>query len=156
LSHRCSNLAALPLATCKEIGCDNQPPTLAAMEDFRITEGAPLAISGSRRGQERLDNHWKSQHAEFLTYRHGREHQGLSDFRRRMADQIPCSITAIRDGRAGTISSRDGPAALLQWRGKLYDSRWMLWILMVCVPFPYIANTAGWMTANSGATLADL
>jgi cytochrome d ubiquinol oxidase subunit I len=32
----------------------------------------------------------------------------------------------------------------------LYGARWMLWILMLCVPFPYIANTAGWITAEVG------
>jgi cytochrome d ubiquinol oxidase subunit I len=26
----------------------------------------------------------------------------------------------------------------------------MLWILMLSAPFPYIANTAGWMTAELG------
>lgn len=26
----------------------------------------------------------------------------------------------------------------------------MLWILMLCLPLPYIANTAGWMTAEIG------
>ena len=26
----------------------------------------------------------------------------------------------------------------------------MLWILMLLFPFPYIANTAGWMTAELG------
>jgi cytochrome d ubiquinol oxidase subunit I len=36
------------------------------------------------------------------------------------------------------------------WRGRLYESRWMLWLLMLCVPLPYIANTAGWMTAELG------
>jgi cytochrome d ubiquinol oxidase subunit I len=41
-------------------------------------------------------------------------------------------------------------AALLLWRGTLYESRWMLWILMLCLPLPYIANTAGWMTAELG------
>jgi cytochrome d ubiquinol oxidase subunit I len=41
-------------------------------------------------------------------------------------------------------------AAFLYWRGKLFDSRWMLWILMLSVPLPYIANTAGWMTAELG------
>jgi cytochrome d ubiquinol oxidase subunit I len=41
-------------------------------------------------------------------------------------------------------------AALLLWRGRLYTSRWMLWILMLCLPLPYIANTAGWMTAELG------
>ena len=41
-------------------------------------------------------------------------------------------------------------AVLLLWRGKLFTSRWMLWILMLCAPFPYIANTAGWLTAELG------
>jgi len=26
----------------------------------------------------------------------------------------------------------------------------MLWVLMLAFPFPYIANTAGWMTAELG------
>jgi cytochrome d ubiquinol oxidase subunit I len=41
-------------------------------------------------------------------------------------------------------------AAFLLWKRRLYDSRWMLWGLMLCFPFPYIANTAGWMTAELG------
>jgi cytochrome bd ubiquinol oxidase subunit I len=41
-------------------------------------------------------------------------------------------------------------ASFLLWRKKLYDSRWMLWILMLCLPLPYVANTAGWMTAEIG------
>ena len=41
-------------------------------------------------------------------------------------------------------------AALLLWRGKLYNSRWALWIVMLSLPFPYIANTAGWMVAEIG------
>jgi cytochrome d ubiquinol oxidase subunit I len=41
-------------------------------------------------------------------------------------------------------------AAWLLWRGRLFDARWMLWILMLSVPFPYIANTAGWLTAEIG------
>jgi cytochrome d ubiquinol oxidase subunit I len=32
----------------------------------------------------------------------------------------------------------------------LFRSRWMLWILLLSLPFPYIANTAGWMTAEIG------
>ena len=41
-------------------------------------------------------------------------------------------------------------AVFLLWRGKLFSSRWMLWILLLALPFPYIANTAGWMTAELG------
>jgi cytochrome d ubiquinol oxidase subunit I len=42
-----------------------------------------------------------------------------------------------------------GALALL-WRGALFASRWMLWILMLLIPLPYIANTAGWITAEVG------
>jgi cytochrome bd ubiquinol oxidase subunit I len=41
-------------------------------------------------------------------------------------------------------------AAFMLWRGMLYHARWMLWILMLAAPFPYIANTAGWITAEIG------
>lgn len=41
-------------------------------------------------------------------------------------------------------------AALLLPKGRLYRARWMLWILMLAFPFPYIATTFGWMTAELG------
>jgi cytochrome d ubiquinol oxidase subunit I len=41
-------------------------------------------------------------------------------------------------------------AAFLLWRGALFTARPMLWILMLSVPFPYIATTAGWITAEVG------
>jgi cytochrome bd ubiquinol oxidase subunit I len=41
-------------------------------------------------------------------------------------------------------------AMFLLWREKLTQTRWMLWILMFSFPFPYIANTAGWITAEVG------
>ena len=41
-------------------------------------------------------------------------------------------------------------AAFLLWRGKLYAARWILWPLLLSFPLPYIANTAGWMTAEIG------
>jgi len=37
-----------------------------------------------------------------------------------------------------------------QWRGQLESSTWLLWVLMLAFPFPYIANTLGWMTAELG------
>ena len=41
-------------------------------------------------------------------------------------------------------------AGFLLWRGKLFTNRWVLWPLMLSFPLPYIANTAGWMTAEIG------
>ena len=41
-------------------------------------------------------------------------------------------------------------ASLAHWRGRLVRSRPLLWVLMLAFPFPYIANTAGWLTAELG------
>src|SRR6185295_17331066 len=43
-----------------------------------------------------------------------------------------------------------GLATLLNWSGRLESSTLMLWALMLAFPFPYIANTLGWMTAELG------
>jgi cytochrome bd ubiquinol oxidase subunit I len=41
-------------------------------------------------------------------------------------------------------------AVLQRMRGRLERSRLLLWTLMLAFPFPFIANTAGWMTAELG------
>ena len=41
-------------------------------------------------------------------------------------------------------------AVLLLVMRRLYDARWMLWILMLLMPFPYIANEAGWTVTEVG------
>src|SRR5437588_8012827 len=45
-----------------------------------------------------------------------------------------------------------GLAFLLLWRQRLFQLRWrwMLWILMLATPFPFIANIAGWFTTELG------
>jgi cytochrome d ubiquinol oxidase subunit I len=41
-------------------------------------------------------------------------------------------------------------SAWLLRKGRLFQFRPMLWVLMLSFPFPYIANTTGWMTAELG------
>ena len=41
-------------------------------------------------------------------------------------------------------------ANLQRLRGGLESNRPLLWVLMMAFPFPFIANTAGWMTAELG------
>jgi cytochrome d ubiquinol oxidase subunit I len=41
-------------------------------------------------------------------------------------------------------------SAFLLWRGRLFESRGVLWLLMLAMPFPYIANHAGWIVAEVG------
>jgi cytochrome d ubiquinol oxidase subunit I len=41
-------------------------------------------------------------------------------------------------------------AAFLLWRGRLFTSRGVLWVLMLTMPFPYVANHAGWVVGEVG------
>jgi cytochrome d ubiquinol oxidase subunit I len=90
----------------------------------------------------------------FLTYRQWRANvKGLSDFpQTEWPDQIPLLYYSyhVMVGLGTIFIAVMVLASLLLWRGELYGSRGMLWALMVCVPLPYIANTAGWMTAELG------
>ena len=135
----------------------NQQPTLAAMEGlFESQAGAPLAILGQPDVEKRkLDNPLEVPNMlSFLTYRQWRANiKGLSDFpQAEWPDQIPLLYYAyhVMVGLGTIFIGVMVLAALLLWRGKLYDARWVHWLLMLCVPLPYIANTAGWMTAELG------
>ena len=41
-------------------------------------------------------------------------------------------------------------ATVQLFRRKLYKTKWILWALLFMLPFPYIANTTGWYTAELG------
>ena len=36
------------------------------------------------------------------------------------------------------------------WRGFLFHNKPLLWVFMLLLPFPFVANTAGWMAAELG------
>lgn len=136
---------------------NHQPVTLAAMEGlFESQRGAPLVILGQPDVEKRkLDNPLVIPNMlSFLTYREWRgDVKGLSDFpQAEWPDQIALLYYSyhVMVGLGTIFIAVMVMAALLLWRGTLYDSRWMLWTLMLCVPLPYIANTAGWMTAELG------
>ena len=40
--------------------------------------------------------------------------------------------------------------AFLLWREKLFEARWYLWIAVLSLPLPFVANHAGWGTAEVG------
>jgi cytochrome bd ubiquinol oxidase subunit I len=136
---------------------DNQPITLAAMEGlFQTQSGAPIALIGQPNVQERkLDNPISVPGMlSFLTYQRWEAAvRGLDAFpEEQWPDMIPLLYFSyhVMVGLGTIFIAIMLVAALLLWRGKLYESKWMLWILMLCVPLPYIANTAGWFTAELG------
>jgi cytochrome d ubiquinol oxidase subunit I len=81
------------------------------------------------------------------------EVEGLDHFPR---DQWPSTLPLlyysyhIMVGLGTWFCALMGVAAFLLWRGKLYSSRWILWPILLSWPLPYIATTAGWMTAEIG------
>jgi cytochrome d ubiquinol oxidase subunit I len=134
-----------------------QPVTLAAMEGhFQTMASAPVALVGQP-DMDRLvlDNPITVPGAlSFLTWRHWTaEVKGLTDFPRDVwPDNIPLLYYAyhIMVGLGTIFIAITVIAAFLLWRGALFTARPMLWILMLSVPFPYIATTAGWITAEAG------
>ena len=135
----------------------HQPVTLAAMEGLFQTElGAAIVLVGQPdTDNQKLDNPiYIPKALSFLTHqRWEAEVKGLLEFPR---DQWPDNIPLLYYSYhimvgLGTIFILVMMAALLLlWRKKLFTSRWMLWIIMLSFPFPYIANIAGWITAEVG------
>ena len=134
-----------------------QPVTLAAMEGlFQGQPGAPLVILGQPNDQQgKIDNPLEvPRMLSMLTYKRWNAHvQGLDAFPKQdWPGNVPLLYYSyhIMVGLGTLFIAIMVVAALLLWRGKLFRARWMLWILMLSAPFPYIANTAGWMTAELG------
>ena len=136
---------------------ENQGVTLAAMEGlFTTQEGAPIAILGQPDVEKRrLDNPLEIPNMlSFLTYRRWAANvKGLNAFpQEQWPDRIEMLYYSyhIMVGLGTIFIAVMVLAAILYWRKRLFASRWMLWTLMLCVPLPYIANTAGWITAELG------
>jgi cytochrome d ubiquinol oxidase subunit I len=134
-----------------------QPATLAAMEAlFKTAPGAPLVIIGQPDVEmQKIDNPIIApKMLSFLTYRRWEaEVKGLDAFPKdTWPDNIPLLYYTyhIMVGLGTIFIAVMLASGYLLWRRRLHESRWMLWILMLSFPFPYIANTAGWATAELG------
>jgi cytochrome d ubiquinol oxidase subunit I len=135
----------------------HQPATLAAMEGlFQTTQGAPLAILGQPDTEKRrLDNPAVvPRMLSFLTYkRWGAEVKGLDAFpKSSVPDNIPLLYYSyhIMVGLGTIFIAVLLVSVWLLRKGRLFRARGWLWILMLSLPFPFIANTAGWLTAELG------
>lgn len=151
-------LAAFPTGDGQaKMVAQHQPVTFAAMEGaFQTEHGASLVLVGQPdMEQRRLDNPIAIPRVlSFLTHnRWTAEVKGLEEFpETEWPDNVPLLYFAyhVMAGLGTLFIAVMGVAAWLLWRGRLFRSRWMLWVLLLLLPFPYIANTAGWMTAEMG------
>lgn len=135
-----------------------QPATFAAMEGIFETEkgGSEIVLVGQPDMEnKKLDNKIAVPNVlSFLTYqRWDAEIKGLNEFDESIhPTNVPGLYYAyhIMVGLGTIFIGIMVFASFLLWRNKLYQTKWLLWILMFMIPFPYIANTAGWYTAELG------
>ena len=135
----------------------HQPVTLAAMEGkFIGSKMAGVSMIGEPDVKdERIDNPIEVPGSlSFLAYGTFQSYvHGLDEYPK---DTWPDNIELLFYAfhimiTLGTIFILlMGYASFEAWRGALQSNRWLLWILMLAFPFPYIANTLGWMTAELG------
>ena len=135
----------------------DQPVTFAAMEGaFETKEGAELILIGQPDMEKlRMDNPvYIPKLLSFLTHqRWDAKIRGLKSFPK---EEWPTSIPLlyysyhIMVGLGTIFILIAALSAFLLWRGRLYSNRAVLWAILLSFPFPYIANTAGWMTAEMG------
>ncbi|MGA9450157.1 MAG: cytochrome ubiquinol oxidase subunit I [Verrucomicrobiia bacterium] len=135
----------------------HQPVSLAAMEGrFQSGTNAELNFIGQPDvAKRRIDNRiYMPDALSFLAFGHIHANvQGLEDFPQ---DEWPTNIELlyysfhIMAGLGTLFILLMGIATFQRWRGRLEKSRGLLWALMLAFPFPYIATTAGWMTAELG------
>jgi cytochrome d ubiquinol oxidase subunit I len=135
----------------------HQPLKGAAFEGlFRTERGASLILVGQPNMETlTIDNPLViPRMLSFLIYAELQaEMKGLDAFpREQWPDNIPLLYYAyhIMAGLGTILVSVMGLSLLMLWRGLLFQSKWLLWLLLLSVPFPYIATTAGWMTTELG------
>lgn len=153
-----SLLVAFPTGDLQgKLVAKHQPVALAAMEGrFNSGTHAELNMIGQPNVAEgKLDNPIRLPGLlSFTAYgSFSADVKGLNDFPR---DQWPTSIELLYYGFHIMVGLGTffillmGISGVQLWRKKLEQSRVLLWVLMFAFPFPFIANTAGWMTAELG------
>jgi cytochrome d ubiquinol oxidase subunit I len=136
---------------------DHQPIKGAAFEGlFKSERGAGLYLIGQPNMETlTIDNPLAVPRAlSFLLYEQASAKvKGLDAFPRKdWPDTLPLLYYAyhVMAGLGTILAGVMGLALLLLWRGKLFRTSWLLWIIMLCAPLPYLATTAGWLTTELG------
>lgn len=134
-----------------------QPVTFAAMEGiFKTEKGVGIVLIGQPNIKEqKLDNKIEVPNMlSFLTYQKwDAEIKGLDAFDKSLHPTNIAGLYYAYHIMAGLGTLFIGlllAAAFYLWRRKLYTTKWILWSIMAFIPLPYIANTAGWYTAELG------
>jgi cytochrome d ubiquinol oxidase subunit I len=151
-------LVAFPTGDAQaKIVARHQEPALAAMEGrFETGPRADITLIGQPNVRERrLDNPIRVPGMlSFLAY--GTFHADVRGLDAFPEDTWPPNIEPlyyafhVMAGLGTIFIGLMLLANLQRLRGHLESGRPLLWVLMLAFPFPFIANTAGWMTTELG------
>ncbi|MGH8164854.1 MAG: cytochrome ubiquinol oxidase subunit I, partial [Rhodanobacteraceae bacterium] len=134
----------------------DQPVKLAAMEGlFETTRGAPLAIIGmpDTQNQTLIDPIYVPSVLSFLAYGNLRANvAGLRAYATDLHPPVELTYYAyhVMVGLGTVFLALGACAVFFLARKRLYGARPLLWLLMLAMPFPYVANEAGWMVTEVG------
>jgi cytochrome d ubiquinol oxidase subunit I len=123
---------------------------------FHTEAGAALTLIGQPNVERlHIDNPVQIPRLlSFLTHqRWDAEIKGLTEFPRdSWPDNIPLLYYSyhVMAGLGSLFIGLMLLCSLLVLRGRLHEQRGVLWLLMLSFPLPFIANTAGWFTAELG------
>jgi cytochrome d ubiquinol oxidase subunit I len=136
---------------------EHQPIKGAAFEGlFKTERGAGLYLIGQPNMETMtIDNPLEVPNAlSILVYDElYAQVKGLDAFPREdWPDNLPLLYYAyhIMAGLGTILVAVSGLSLVMLRRERLFQMPWLLWALMLCAPFPYLATTAGWMTAELG------
>jgi cytochrome d ubiquinol oxidase subunit I len=153
-----SMLVAFPTGDAQaKMVAAHQPTALAAMEGrFQSGPMADITLIGQPNVQKReLDNPIRIPGMlSFLAF--GTFHRDVPGLGAFPENTWPTNIELlyyafhVMAGLGTLFIGLTGLAVLQRIRGRLESTPWLLWAVMLAFPFPFIANTAGWMTAELG------
>jgi cytochrome bd ubiquinol oxidase subunit I len=135
----------------------NQPIKMAAFEgQYETTTNAPLTLFGL------VDEATETTHAlavpgllSYLLYGNtAAEVKGLRELAPDPADRPPVNLVFqfyhVMIGIGFGMIALSLVATFYWWRGRLFETRWLLWLLVFSVLGPQLANQFGWYAAEVG------
>ncbi|MEW5764684.1 MAG: cytochrome ubiquinol oxidase subunit I [Acidobacteriota bacterium] len=140
-----------------QVVAEHQPAKLAAFEGLypETSAGAPLTLFGWVDEKEEKVKFGVAVPGLLSLLLHGNSGAPVTGLRAfRPEDRPPVNLVfqsyhaMVAIGMAILLLSL--ASALYWWRGKLFETRWLLWGWVAAVVLPHLANQLGWMSAEVG------